>query len=237
MQGVPIRQTRNVTNEYDVSNMRIVYDKDQLLESDLADNPLAQFNAWMHDVVSVGTDVVIEPNAMVLSTADADGIISSRSVLLKGIDQRGLSFFTNYGSRKAQEIAAHSQLTAVFPWYPLHRQVVVSGTATKLSPEESEEYFRIRPHLSQLGAMASAQSSQIDSREVIEQAMQDLQARYPEGTQVPFPNNWGGYLISVSHIEFWQGRRSRLHDRLRFESISGHDLSNPNDWKVQRYSP
>jgi pyridoxamine 5'-phosphate oxidase len=217
--------------------MRIVYDKDQLLETDLADNPLEQFNAWMHDVVSAGTDVIIEPNAMVLSTANADGVISSRSVLLKGIDERGLSFFTNYESRKAQEIAVHAQLTVVFPWYPLHRQVVVSGTATKLSAAESEEYFRVRPHLSQLGALASAQSSPIESREVIEQAMQDLLAKYPENSHVPFPDNWGGYLITVDHIEFWQGRRSRLHDRLRFESTIGHDLSMPNNWKVQRYSP
>ena len=237
MQGQSIRQTRNVTKEHDVSNMRIVYDKDQLLESDLADNPLAQFNAWMHDAISVGSDVITEPNAMVLSTVNAEGVISSRSVLLKGIDERGLSFFTNYGSRKAQEISAHAQLTAVFPWYPLHRQVVVSGAATKLSSAESEEYFRMRPHLSQLGAMASAQSSPIDSRDVIEQAMQDLQAKYPEGTQVPFPDNWGGYLITVTHIEFWQGRRSRLHDRLRFESSGGYNLSNPHDWKIQRYSP
>lgn len=226
-----------MTDEHNVSNMRIDYDKDQLLESDLASNPLEQFNRWLHDAVAVGPDVIIEPNAMVLSTISASNEISSRSVLLKGIDERGLTFYTNYGSRKAQEIAAHAQATVVFPWYPLHRQVIVSGNVTKVSREESQEYFHIRPHQSQLGAMASAQSSPIDSRDVIESQMAQLQAQYPEGSAVPFPDNWGGYLIQVDHIEFWQGRRSRLHDRLRFLSQGGHDLANPDNWKVQRYSP
>lgn len=226
-----------MAHEHDVSHMRIVYDKDQLLESDLAATPLEQFNRWLHEAVAVGPDVIIEPNAMVLSTVSADGEISSRSVLLKGIDERGLTFYTNYESRKAQEIAAHSQVTVVFPWYPLHRQVVASGKATKVSREETQEYFSVRPHLSQLGAMASAQSTPIDSRDVIENKMEQLQAQYPEGTDVPLPDNWGGYLIQVDHIEFWQGRRSRLHDRLRFLSQGGHDLSRADNWKVQRYSP
>lgn len=217
--------------------MRIVYDKDQLLESDLEASPLAQFTKWLHEAVAVGPDVIIEPNAMVLSTADANGVISSRSVLLKGIDERGLTFYTNYGSRKAQEIAAHDQVTVVFPWYPLHRQIVVSGTVTKVSREEAAEYWATRPHLSQLGAMASTQSLAIDSRDVLEEKMDELQKQYPDDVEVPLPDNWGGYLITVDHMEFWQGRRSRLHDRIRFLSQGKHDLSDANDWRVQRYSP
>ena len=217
--------------------MRIVYDKDQLLEADLESNPLAQFNKWLSEAIAVGPDVIIEPNAMVLSTADAQGVISSRSVLLKGIDERGLTFYTNYGSRKAQQIAEHNQVTVVFPWYPLHRQVVVSGTVTKVSRDEAAEYWAVRPHLSQLGAMASIQSAPIASRDVIEQAMSDLQKQFPEDVEVPLPDNWGGFLIEVDNIEFWQGRRSRLHDRIRFSSGGNHDLSAPDQWNIQRYSP
>ena len=211
--------------------MRIVYDKDQLLESELEASPLAQFNKWLHEAVAVG------PEAMVLSTADANGVISSRSVLLKGIDSRGLTFYTNYESRKAQEISVHNQVTVVFPWYPLHRQVVVSGTVTKVSREEAAEYWAVRPHMSQLGAMASAQSSPIASREVLENTMAQLQQEFPEDVEVPLPDNWGGFLITVDNIEFWQGRRSRLHDRIRFLSRGNHDLSNANDWSIQRFAP
>lgn len=221
----------------DLPNMRVSYNKGELSESDLAETPLAQFQNWLAEAVAVGSEVVAEPNAMVLSTASSAGVISTRTVLLKAIDSRGLTFYTNYGSRKAEQIAAHEQVTALFPWYPLHRQIIVSGTASKVSREEASEYWKTRPHLSQLGAMASAQSSRIDSREVIEEAMSDLQQRFPDEVEVPLPENWGGFLITVENMEFWQGRRSRLHDRLRFESQGAHDLNTASDWKVQRYSP
>jgi len=225
-------------NEQNVANMRVNYDRDTLLESDLAETPLEQFRLWLTDAVNLGADALIEPNAMVLSTSDAAGLVSSRSVLLKGIDERGLVFYTNYGSRKAQNIADHPQVSVVFPWYPLHRQVIVSGTITKVSREESLEYFATRPHKSKLGAIVSEQSATLDSREVLETRMAQLHEQYPDGSDVPMPDFWGGYLISVDSMEFWQGRRSRLHDRLRFvRSGQQHDLADPSAWHIIRLSP
>ena len=220
------------------SDMRIVYDKDQLIEADLSSTPLAQFNKWLAEAVAVGPEALIEPNAMVIAVRNDADVVSTRSVLLKGIDSRGLTFYTNYGSDKAGSIAANSQVSVTFPWYPLHRQVNVVGTATKVSREESAAYFETRPHGSKLGAIVSAQSSVIDSREILEKRMAELEAQYPEGTSVPLPDVWGGYLIEVSTIEFWQGRRSRLHDRLRFvKNGSSSDLSDASAWKVIRLSP
>lgn len=220
------------------SDMRIVYDKDQLIEADLSSTPLAQFNKWLAEAVAVGPEALIEPNAMVIAVRNDADVVSTRSVLLKGIDSRGLTFYTNYGSDKAGSIAANSQVSVTFPWYPLHRQVNVVGTATKVSREESAAYFETRPHGSKLGAIVSAQSSVIDSREVLEKRMAELEAQYPEGTSVPLPDVWGGYLIEVSTIEFWQGRRSRLHDRLRFvKNGSSSDLSDASAWNVIRLSP
>jgi pyridoxamine 5'-phosphate oxidase len=220
------------------ADMRISYDKDQLNETDLASTPLAQFTKWLSEAVAVGKDELIEPNAMVIAVRNADDVISTRSVLLKGVDARGLTFYTNYGSTKADAIAANSQVSITFPWYPLHRQVNVVGTATKVSREESGAYFETRPHGSKLGAIVSAQSSVIDSREVLETRMKELEAQYPEGTNVPLPDAWGGYLIQVESIEFWQGRRSRLHDRLRFvKAGDSSDISDPTAWKVIRLSP
>ena len=220
------------------ADMRINYDKDQLNEVDLASTPLAQFTKWLSEAVAVGKDELIEPNAMVIAVRSQDDVISTRSVLLKGIDARGLTFYTNYGSTKADAIAANSQVSITFPWYPLHRQVNIVGTATKVSREESAAYFDTRPHGSKLGAIVSAQSTQIDSRDVLETRMKELEAQYPEGTEVPLPDVWGGYLISVSAMEFWQGRRSRLHDRLRFvKSGDSSDLSDPTAWIVIRLSP
>jgi pyridoxamine 5'-phosphate oxidase len=220
------------------ADMRINYDKDQLNEVDLASTPLAQFTKWLSEAVAVGKDELIEPNAMVIAVRSQDDVISTRSVLLKGVDARGLTFYSNYGSTKAAAIAANSQVSITFPWYPLHRQVNIVGTATKVSREESGAYFETRPHGSKLGAIVSAQSSIIDSREVLETRMKELEAQYPEGTEVPLPDAWGGYLITVSAIEFWQGRRSRLHDRLRFvKSGDSSDLSGPTAWKVIRLSP
>jgi len=220
------------------ADMRISYDKDQLNETDLASTPLAQFTKWLSEAVAVGKDELIEPNAMVIAVRNADDVISTRSVLLKGVDARGLTFYTNYFSTKADAIAANSQVSITFPWYPLHRQVNVLGTATKVSREESGAYFETRPHGSKLGAIVSAQSSVIDSREVLETRMKELEAQYPEGTDVPLPDAWGGYLIEVESMEFWQGRRSRLHDRLRFvKAGDSSDLSDPTAWKVIRPSP
>jgi pyridoxamine 5'-phosphate oxidase len=214
--------------------MRITYDKSILTEEQLAATPLEQFQLWLRDAVDDPS--ILEPNAMVLATSESSP--TTRTVLLKAIDDRGLSFYTNYGSRKAAQMAANNAVSVLFPWYSLHRQVSVIGTVSQVSREESAEYFETRPHTSQLGAHASAQSTPIASREPLETAMAQLEEQYPEGTQVPLPENWGGYLITVDSIEFWQGRRSRLHDRLRFERVgSSHNLSDAHAWKVQRYSP
>ena len=224
--------------EHNVADMRVHYDRDVLHESDLAATPLEQFRLWLADAVNLGADALIEPNAMVLSTSDAAGVVSSRSVLLKGIDERGLVFYTNYGSHKAQDISEHPQVSVVFPWYPLHRQVIASGMITKVSREESQEYFATRPHKSKLGAIVSEQSTIIDSRDVLETRMAQLHEQYPEGSDVPMPEFWGGYLISVESIEFWQGRRSRLHDRLRFVcNGNDSDLGHAANWEVSRLSP
>jgi pyridoxamine 5'-phosphate oxidase len=220
------------------SDMRISYDKDQLLEADLAATPIEQFTKWLADAVAQGTDSIIEPNAMVIGTSDAAGAVHTRSVLLKGIDERGLTFFTNYGSGKAQDMTANTAVSVTFPWYPLHRQVNVVGTVSKVSREESEAYFRTRPHGSQLGAIVSAQSTFIDSREILETKMAQLQDQYPEGSLVPMPDFWGGYLIKVESMEFWQGRRSRLHDRLRFiKTGESSNLADTSAWQTVRVSP
>ena len=214
--------------------MRVSYDKSVLTEDQLAATPLEQFTKWLADAVDDPS--ILEPNAMVLATSDEAP--TTRTVLLKSIDERGLTFFTNYGSRKAQQMAHNTAVSVLFPWYSLHRQVSVTGRVTKVSREESAEYFATRPHTSQLGAHASMQSSPIASREPLEQAMADLEARFPEGSQVPVPENWGGYLITVDTMEFWQGRRSRLHDRLRFELVGQtSNLSDPAAWHVARYAP
>ena len=220
----------------DVANMRIVYDKDELLEEQLASTPLSQFNNWLADAVAHPD--IIEPNAMVLSTSSPSGEVKSRSVLLKGIDERGLSFYTNYGSTKAQMIAANSSVSLVFPWYSLHRQIIVIGQASKIDRAEANEYWQTRPHLSRLGAMASAQSQIIAGREPLENRMLELQEEFPEGTDVPLPDNWGGFLVTVTSMEFWQGRRSRLHDRLRFiQSGASTSLNDESAWQVIRLSP
>jgi pyridoxamine 5'-phosphate oxidase len=181
-----------------------------LNESDLDPDPFAQFAVWLADAEAAGLS---EPNAMVLATVDADGSPGSRTVLLRGVHEGGLEFFTNYDSRKGQALSVHPVASAVFPWYSVQRQVIVSGAVTRVDPAESDAYFGGRPHASQLAAVASRQSREIDSREQLERRMIELAAAYPEGTAVPRPEQWGGYRLTPSRIEFWKGRRSRLHDR------------------------
>ncbi|MEU5012931.1 pyridoxamine 5'-phosphate oxidase [Streptomyces sp. NPDC021749] len=219
--------------------MRAHYRAEGLAESDLAASPYDQFARWFTDATVARLH---EPNAMVVSTADAAGRPSSRTVLLKGFDDRGFVFFTNYHSRKGRELAENPYVSLLFPWHPLARQVVVTGTAERIGRDETAAYFRTRPHGSQLGAWASDQSAPVASRAELEQAYQELAARYPEGEQVPAPPHWGGYRVAAETVEFWQGRHNRLHDRLRYVREKAADAGTGTGaaditWRVERLSP
>ena len=222
----------------ELAAMRISYEQSELIEELLHADPLSQFQSWLHDAVQLGTERIPEPNAMVLSTVSESGAAHSRTVLLKELSPAGFVFFTNYQSQKADDLAVNPKVSALFPWYPLQRQVIVTGTVTKVSREQSEAYFATRPHKSQLGAHVSEQSQTISNREILEAELSKLQETYPEGSQVPIPEHWGGYLITVSEIEFWQGRRSRLHDRLKFvRKEEGGLLNQGSAWQVIRLVP
>jgi len=193
-------------------------------------DPVTLFEEWM--AAAAANEIIVEANAMVLSTADGSGEITTRTVLLKDISLGGFTFFTNYSSRKAQAIAMNSQVTLLFPWYAMERQVSITGVISKISESESEDYFSTRPWSSQIGAWASAQSQPLESRAELESRFAGASAKWPEGTPVPRPPHWGGYRIAPLSIEFWQGRYSRLHDRLRFER-----QSTDSEFVLTRYYP
>ncbi len=219
----------------DLSRFRVSYDRGELAETDLKPTPLAQFETWLREAAGSGLP---EPNAMTLSAVDEEGRPTARMVLLKGADAAGFRFFTNYGSRKARAIAAHPQVSLLFPWHAVHRQVEVRGTAEKLGTGESAAYFRSRPRDSQLAAWASRQSSPLADRAALEARMAELERRWPAGTEIPVPDFWGGFLVRVDSVEFWHGRASRLHDRLRFEALRPDaPLDDPEAWRVRRYAP
>jgi pyridoxamine 5'-phosphate oxidase len=197
----------------------------ELTEADLAEDWPTQFGRWFADAIRAGLP---EPNAMVLATADGVGRPSARTVLLKGYDVRGFVFFTNYRSRKGTELAANPYASLVFPWYALHRQVIVIGPVEPTSRAETEDYFATRPRGAQLGAWASNQSRPLASRTELEDAWAAAEQRFPD--EVPAPPHWGGYRVAPTSVEFWQGRISRLHDRLRFR-LAG------DTWLVERLNP
>ena len=217
-----------------LADLRVTYDAGVLDEEHLRSTPLEQFHAWFDDAVAAGLP---EPNAMVVATAAADGQPSARTVLLKDADPRGFVFYTNYGSRKSRELDANPGVSCVFPWFAMHRQVTVVGRAERIPREEAAEYFASRPHGSRLGAWSSRQSEVIEGRAPIEARYAELEAEYPEGQDVPLPEFWGGWLIRPVSVEFWQGRPSRLHDRLRFRAEPGTALDAGADWVVERLSP
>jgi pyridoxamine 5'-phosphate oxidase len=193
---------------------------------DLLDDPIAQFRAWLGDAEAAGIPL---PNAMAVATADAEGRPSVRHVLLRGIDDRGFTFFTNYDSRKGRQIAENPHVALVFLWKALDRQVNATGTAARVDAAESDAYFATRPAEARLGAWASAQSSVLDSREELERRVAEAAVRFA-GQEVPRPPNWGGFVVRPDSVEFWQGRRSRLHDRFRYALADGR-------WRIDRLSP
>ena len=196
-------------------------------EEMLADDPLIQFAAWMADTVAAGLP---EPTAMVLATVSGDGRPRARTVLLKSYDSGGFTFYTNRTSRKGTDLAEVPRASLLFPWYAIRRQVIVEGSVIPLTTAESEPYFRSRAHGSQIGAWASRQSTVIGSRAVLDERYAELAQRWPEGTDVPMPDFWGGYRVIPEVVEFWQGRLNRLHDRLRYRRDGGA-------WVIERLSP
>lgn len=219
-----------------LAELRRSYELAGLAEADLAADPTTQLARWLADAIRAQLP---EPNAMVFATASPDGQPSGRTVLLKHLDERGLVLFTNYGSRKAREVAANPRASCVFPWFAMERQVVVVGAVERTSREESTAYFRSRPRGSQLGAWASEQSAVIVSREVLERRYADLAARWPPGAEIPVPEFWGGLRVVPESVEFWQGRPSRMHDRLRYQrvAVSSAPAERAAGWVVERLAP
>jgi pyridoxamine 5'-phosphate oxidase len=209
----------------EIADLRKEYTFAGLRRRDLHPDPIHQFNHWFQAAISAG---VPEPNAMTLATVDGEGQPSTRIVLLKGVDQRGFAFYTNYESRKGRELAANPKAALTFFWAGLERQICIRGTCTKASREESETYFKSRPVGSRLGAWVSKQSSAIVSRDFLEQRLVELTAQY--GENPPTPPYWGGYILKPATMEFWQGRPNRLHDRFLY---TWSDQA----WRVDRLSP
>lgn len=213
----------------DIADLRRDYSQRGLTLDDLHPDPFDQFALWFQQAQDAA---LLEPNALVLSTVAPNGIPYQRTVLLKYFDRKGLVFFTNYGSRKAQHLAVNPNVSLLFPWYALERQVAVVGSATKISAAESFKYFSSRPRGSQIGAWVSQQSSVISSRQLLEMQFEKMKEKFLNKA-VPLPDFWGGYRVIPTSFEFWQGRSNRLHDRFLYSATP--DSSTP--WQISRLSP
>ncbi len=209
-----------------IYHLRCDYDREPLTELDLDADPVKQFRIWFEDARASG---IPEPNAMTLGTADQSGRVSCRTVLLKAYDERGFVFFTNYGSRKARQIAENPRASLLFPWVALARQIEIAGAVEKISAAESLAYFMSRPFGSRLGAWVSDQSSVISSRQILLAKYEELKRKFATG-EVPKPEGWGGYRVVPETVEFWQGGHDRLHDRLLYTKSGGA-------WAISRLAP
>ena len=210
----------------ELAALRQDYSRHELSRSSVAPDPFEQFSVWFSEA---RTALILEPNAMMVGTCSPAGRPSGRTVLLKGFDTSGFTFYTNYKSAKARDLTANPNCFLHFLWKELERQVFIRGRAVKTSDKESDDYFAVRPYQSQIGAWASEQSSVIASREVLEQRFAEFKDRFPEG-QVPRPDFWGGFRVLPEQFEFWQGRPSRLHDRILYSQVEG-------GWEISRLSP
>lgn len=210
-----------------LSAYRKSYERGELLETEIPNNPIQLFDSWFK--IADDHPEIAEPNAMNLATCGSDSQPRNRIVLLKSFDKTGFVFFSNYESEKGKDLMANSSCCLSFFWPALEKQVIIEGAAERVSEKESSTYFHSRPKGSQLGALASNQSSVIESREQLEEKISDLEKKY-EDKEIPKPDYWGGYLVKPKMIEFWQGRANRLHDRIRYSLTE-------NDWKINRLAP
>ena len=217
-----------MTSREDIAAMRRQYGEHGLIEGELPLNPIELFNTWLTQAAA--NEIVVEANAMVLST-EVDDQPTSRTVLLKDLTEGGFTFFSNYESRKGKQISENKNVSLLFPWYPMERQVIVIGSATKIARGDSEKYFVTRPRSSQIGAWASEQSAELSSRQELENKFKELENKFAKEEVIPTPPYWGGYIVYPISIEFWQGRYSRLHDRIRYVREKN------NNWQLKRLNP